>query len=171
VTTFALADDAVNSFKILNGSVITDKIAEHAVTTSKLEDLSVTTDKLVDASVTGAKISSTIAGSKTFSDSLVCSSTISAQAYLALSDATLKKNVSPIGSASEIVQALEPVAYEFIASPGVKFGLIAQDVLKLLPNVVNVGETLSVDYISVFIMLLKSHQELASRVAHLESLQ
>ena len=121
--------------------------------------------------MTGAKISATIAGAKTFSDNLTCSGIITATSITLSSDATLKENVSLISNASDVVLALQPVSYEFKASPGVRFGLIAQDVLQLLPDVVHSGDTLSVDYTSVFIMLLKSHQELSQRVAQLEASQ
>ena len=166
-----LADNAVTNVKIVDGAVTELKIVDGAVTELKLADNAVTTDKIADAAVTGAKISATIAGAKTFSDNLTCSGIITATSVTLSSDATLKENVSLISNASDVVLALQPVSYEFKASPGVRFGLIAQDVLQLLPDVVHSGDTLSVDYTSVFIMLLKSHQELSQRVAQLEASQ
>ena len=171
VTNVKIVDGAVTELKIVDGAVTELKIVDGAVTELKLADNAVTTDKIADAAVTGAKISATIAGAKTFSDNLTCSGIITATSVTLSSDATLKENVSLISNASDVVLALQPVSYEFKASPGVRFGLIAQDVLQLLPDVVHSGDTLSVDYTSVFIMLLKSHQELSQRVAQLEASQ
>jgi hypothetical protein len=134
-----------------------------------LGDNAVTTSRIQQGAVTGEKMSSTISGSKTFSDHVTCDGIVFAKKFQVQSDASLKEHVASIERATDVIQTLRPVSYQFKSSPDTQFGLIAQEVDLLLPQVVHHGDTLSIDYTSVFVMLLKSHQELITRVAQLES--
>jgi len=61
-----------------------------------------------------------------------------------ISDARVKKNINPISNATDLVNALHPVSYEYknddfksMGLPvGKQFGLIAQEVEKIIPEVV-----------------------------------
>jgi hypothetical protein len=181
VTSAKLADNSVGTLKIVDLNVTTAKLANLAVTDAKLANLtitsgkladdSVTTSKLADNAVNGDKLASTISGSKKFSENLTCDNTVYAKKFTTMSDANLKDHVISIETASDVIQSLRPVSYQFKDSLEKQFGLIAQEVDLLLPQVVQHGENLSIDYTSVFILLLKSHQELTARVAQLEAQQ
>ena len=94
--------------------------------------------------------------------------------YTNTSDASLKKNVSPISNALDKVKQLEGVNFSWIAdeSNANQIGLIAQDVQKVLPEVVQqvlVGNTLGVSYGSIVAVLINAIKELEARVAELEA--
>jgi hypothetical protein len=161
---------SVTNGKLANLSVSTGKIQDVSVTTVKLSDNAVTTSKIQQGSVTGEKLSSTIEGAKKFADHMTCEGTVFAKKFQVTSDASLKEHVTPIESASDIIQSLRPVSYRFKDFTDTQFGLIAQEVQLHLPQVVHQGDTLSIDYTSVFVMLLKSHQELVARITQLESI-
>lgn len=94
------------------------------------------------------------------------------------SDARMKTDVEPIGAgdALGLVDALRPVRYrwgaEYAATRGeqVEVGLIAQEVLAHVPEVIgeNEDEMLSVDYARLTALLIGAVQALAARVAALE---
>jgi hypothetical protein len=64
-----------------------------------------------------------------------------------MSDKRLKENVKPVANSGEIIDAMEPVTYDWKYSPnhtkGV--GFLAQDLYKVFPNAVSVGDSGSVD--------------------------
>jgi hypothetical protein len=169
VTNAKLANDAVTTLKLFNAAVTSGKLADGSVGNSKLADSAVSTSKIADSAVNGDKLASTISGSKKFSENLTCDNTVFAKKFTTTSDANLKDHVSSVETAADVIQALRPVAYQFKDSPDKQFGLIAQEVVLLLPQVVQHGENLSIDYTSIFTLLLRSHQELTARVAQLEA--
>jgi hypothetical protein len=85
------------------------------------------------------------------------------------SDERLKENIETIGNALEKVYNLRGVYYDMIAHPGVrKTGLIAQEVEKVLPEVVTTSETgeniKSVAYANVVGLLVEAIKELKDEV-------
>jgi len=77
-----------------------------------------------------------------------------------VSDARVKKNIKPIKVGLATITKLNPVSYNFIdrGSPGI--GLIAQEVVELLPDAVDEKENLLFMNYNVFIpILIKAIQE------------
>lgn len=93
------------------------------------------------------------------------------------SDATLKTDVTPIGSreALDLVAALEPVRYNWIDTDTRggqrEIGLIAQQVAPHVPEVIGTNQdgTLSLDYPKLTALLIGAVQELTARVTALEA--
>lgn len=85
----------------------------------------------------------------------------------ASSDARLKKDVIPIENATETLAQLNAVSYEFKAdeypelglSAGKRYGLIAQEVEQVLPELVKTNGYKSVNYMDIIAILIKSNQE------------
>jgi len=76
------------------------------------------------------------------------------------SDARLKQNIEMLPRMSEI-DLLQPVKYEFISQPGrIRYGFIAQEVQKIMPELVEDGEKLSLNMIDMIAILWKEVQEL-----------
>lgn len=101
--------------------------------------------------------------------------------YNALSDARLKVNVTDSAKGLSVVAALRPVEYNMKAdSTGAnQIGLIAQEVLEVLPEVVSIPPTedyfYGMNYAGIVPVLIKAIQEqqaiitaLTARVAALE---
>jgi hypothetical protein len=92
-----------------------------------------------------------------------CSGSITAGSFIADSDRNLKQNIVPIECALDKVCCLEGVHYEFKNAPDVKrMGLIAQDVEKIIPEVVSENNegTKGIDYGPIVSILIESVKEL-----------
>jgi hypothetical protein len=96
------------------------------------------------------------------------------------SDRRLKQNIKPITSALDIIEGLNPVSYNWnkkaIALNSTKddirtnYGVIAQEVEKILPDLVHqTNGYKSVDYIQMIGILLAGVRELNCRIKNLEN--
>ncbi len=103
--------------------------------------------------------------------------TVKASAVDYNSDARLKQNVNPITNADEILLQLNPVSYFWNESGKKKggnaqlqYGLIAQEVEKVLPNIVNTDSEgyKSVNYNELIPLLLKNAQEQDKKIKELQ---
>jgi hypothetical protein len=107
--------------------------------------------------------------------------------YEPVSDVRLKKNIQPINSMLGVLKKLQPVTYQLInntEADGISYGLVAQDLEKVLPELVSInksddGDGLSdlrtVSYTELIPILIKALQEqliiiedLTTRISHLE---
>lgn len=88
--------------------------------------------------------------------------------YSAISDARLKNNVQGMDNSLSKLMQLEPKRYEFNTHPGqVHYGFLAQDLMKVLPEVVSVnaddgsgqGEVHTVSYSEIIPVLVSGMQE------------
>jgi hypothetical protein len=90
----------------------------------------------------------------------------------AYSDARLKKDVETIGDALGLVRKMRGVTYTRIDTDKAGVGVIAQEMLEVMPQVVQQGvgddDTLSVAYGNLVGVLIEAIKELEARVAHLE---
>ena len=93
------------------------------------------------------------------------------QGVLSNSDRRLKKNIKTIGSASKIVSSIEGVTYQWVGKQGNNYGVIAQDIQKVLPEVVSQDNNgyLSVNYSSIIPVLIEAIKELQDEVKDLKS--
>jgi len=90
----------------------------------------------------------------------------------------LKNNITNITSGLDIIKKLRPVSYswdEKLKRKGNDFGLIAQEVEEVLPNIIKETETLfddniykSVSYEKLIPFLIKSIQELTEEINKLK---
>ena len=99
---------------------------------------------------------------------------VKASNFLNSSDARLKERVKPVLNSMEIVRKLNPVSY-FWNTEGVKqggnanveqIGFIAQELEKILPNVVNTNSEgfKSADYTKIIPVLTKAIQEQQTQI-------
>lgn len=94
---------------------------------------------------------------------------ITATDFNATSDKALKQNVLP-APGLELLNLVNPVQFDWMASGDRSYGVIAQELEKLLPELVHEDEGIkTVSYIPLIAILIKSVQELSSRVKELES--
>jgi hypothetical protein len=105
---------------------------------------------------------------------------VRAMDYLTFSDKRLKQDIESIGNASDILSKLEGVTYSFRDElreegkelpKGQQIGFIAQDLQKVLPEVVSEDEEglLSVSYRSLIPILVEGHKELMDENERLET--
>ena len=97
----------------------------------------------------------------------------------ASSDARFKQNITPIDNGLDMIRSLNPVSYEFKKeefaemqfSDEIRYGLIAQEVESLLPELVSKSgkeEYRSLNYIDLIPFLIKAIQEQQIKIEELE---
>ena len=106
--------------------------------------------------------------------------TVFAKNYQTSSDLTLKMNVTPLAGSLGKILALRGVQFDWkheqqeieqtaTASPGKNIGLIAQEVAKVVPELVTETRgSLSVSYMSIIPLLVESIKELHSMIQRLQ---
>lgn len=120
-----------------------------------------------------------------FGGNVKIAGTATANAFVTSSDSRIKRDVETIGSGtSSTINSLRPVSYFFkpdstrfayqaddFEMHTVHYGLIAQEVKQVYPNLVYEDEAgfLSINYIELIPLLIKNAQELSSKVQILES--
>ena len=94
-----------------------------------------------------------------------------AQNVNSLSDATLKKNVTPITNAGAVIDALEGNSYDWVDGSGHAYGMIAQAVEEIIPEAVKTDENgiKSVNYQMVIPFLVETVKELRQDIAEIKN--
>ena len=138
--------DAINSDKVPEGSgnlYYTDDRVEAKII-SKTSDRSLSTLSVID--------------------------TITAKEFITDSDRRLKTDVTRIKGGLEVINTLNPVCYKFIGnSDKTHFGLIAQEVEQIIPEIVNnEKECKAINYLELIPFLIDSIQILHQKVRELE---
>jgi hypothetical protein len=94
----------------------------------------------------------------------------SATSFTSLSDKNKKKNIIPIENALSIIKQLQGVRYNWIENDIPSIGVIAQEIEKVLPEVVNTSSdgTKSVSYGNIIGLLIEAIKEQQTRIEELE---
>jgi len=172
ISTGNLANDAVTSGKIMNGTIVdADIAAAAAIGGTKVDpdfgtqDIQ-TSGSLSSGAATVASLTvSDLGGSNdTYTgDGAVNSFTISATGAFSSSDARLKKNIESIPQVLDKLTQVDGKQYQFINDQNeeMHYGVIAQDLRKLFPNLVRENEQgyLSVNYIELVPVLVEAIKE------------
>ena len=98
--------------------------------------------------------------------------TLNATIFNSLSDATQKKNIISIENATDTINKINGVEFNWIDNDKKSAGVIAQEVEKILPHLVTTSEEgmKSVNYSGMIAYLIESNKELNARIAFLEAL-
>ena len=95
--------------------------------------------------------------------------TLSATVFTSLSDASKKKNIRPIENAIEITKKLEGVRFDWKDTDAPSIGVIAQEVEKVLPELVVENDGVkSVSYGNIVGVLIEAIKEQQVRIEELE---
>jgi hypothetical protein len=89
--------------------------------------------------------------------------------FISSSDARLKENITPIENAIDIVEQLNGVHFTWKGTGSQQIGLIAQEVEKVLPEIVYGNELKSLNYPVLVSVLIEAIKELNERVSNLEN--
>jgi hypothetical protein len=88
------------------------------------------------------------------------------------SDLNLKTNVAPINYGLDEILKLNPVTFDWkndTINQGKQYGFIAQEVQKIMPDLVKQGEYLGLDKEAIFTTLVKAIQELKQEIDTLKN--
>lgn len=97
--------------------------------------------------------------------------TLNATIFNSLSDINHKKNIVVISNATEIINKLNGVEFEWIDNGLKSSGVIAQEVEAVLPHLISEADdgTKTVNYSGIIAYLIESNKELLRRIEQLEA--
>ena len=117
-------------------------------------------------STSGTMTLANVSTSLTFNPS---TGTLSSTVFNSTSDETLKYNVQPIDNALGIVDQINGVSFTWKESGLPSLGVIAQDIEKVLPELVGTdGKNKTVNYNGIIAVLIEAVKELSKRVEELK---
>lgn len=88
--------------------------------------------------------------------------------FSSLSDINHKYNIVPIENATDIVNQLEGVSFNWKENDIKCYGVVAQELEKVLPELVTQGDPKTVNYDGIIAFLINAIKELDARVKQLE---
>ncbi len=181
------------SFNGTNGKVIQDSgvVAANVVSNSgastdnAVARFDLATGKLIQSSVVSIDDSGNMTGVSSFTSNGTFNVTgnltvtgngsfsgpLTAQSYTNTSDRNLKKDITPMTGAADLVDQLVPVKFRWKTGDGkMVFGLIAQDVEKVIPEVVSIskGNIRSYDVGQVLAITLQALKETREEMRKLQ---
>lgn len=97
------------------------------------------------------------------------SGTLTSVNFNATSDENLKTNIKTVENSLDIVNSLRGVSFDWKENGNSSYGVIAQEVEKLLPELVNSGKNKSVNYDGLVAILIEAIKELSQQVESLKN--
>ena len=110
----------------------------------------------------------TLSNTPTF-DTLVVTGITTSTDFNSTSDINLKKDIIKIENPLETIEQLNGVRFTWKSSDKKSIGVIAQEVEKILPELVSQNETKSVNYNGIIGVLIEAVKELSTQVQELKS--
>lgn len=96
--------------------------------------------------------------------------TLSATIFNSLSDLEYKTDVEPINNAVDILKQLDGVSFKWKETGHKSYGVIAQEVEKILPEIVDINNDVkSVNYQALIGFLIEAVKELSDKIEKLEN--
>jgi len=95
--------------------------------------------------------------------------TITATDFNSTSDINLKENIKTVDNALETISALRGVSFDWKETGKGSYGVIAQELQEILPDLVKNGEVKSVNYNGIIGVLIEAIKELKREVEDLKS--
>jgi len=96
--------------------------------------------------------------------------TLNATIFNSLSDISLKDNITSLNNCTDIINMVNPVGYTWKKSGKKSYGVIANELEKILPELVSENDGIkSVEYNSLIAFLIGAVQELSDRIEILEN--
>jgi len=91
--------------------------------------------------------------------------TVTATDFDSLSDIKLKENIQSLNNSIDIINQINPVSFNWKDTGEKSYGVIAQEIENILPDIVNSkGENKSVSYIQIIALLIDSIKELDKEI-------
>lgn len=102
---------------------------------------------------------------------LIVNGTAAATDFNSTSDKRLKANILPIQDSITILNTLNPVSFNWKNNGRISYGLIAQEIEEILPELVVEAENgyKGISYIPLIALLIEAVKALDNRVSELES--
>ena len=174
VTNGKIAADAIDGAKIADEAIDSEHYVDGSIDAAHLASNSVSTIKIADDAVTSAKLAGSYTGTWAVTGAITATGDITAYAS---SDERLKDNIQNIENPIEKVQSLKGVTWDWndnasdVQHSLPNVGVIAQDVEKVLPQLVrdNEGGYKAVDYDKLVGLLIEAVKDQQSQIDELKS--
>jgi len=149
---------SASNVSVSSGTTITDDTTTNATRYPMLS--TATTGSISAANTSSSKL--------TFNPS---TGTLSSTIFTATSDANAKDNIQPLENATNTVKQIQGVSFDWKDTGKPSYGVIAQEIEKVLPNVVHTTPdgVKAVDYNTIIAFLIESIKEQEKRIEQLES--
>lgn len=108
-------------------------------------------------------------GTTTASANLEVNGIINANDFNSISDIKFKDNINTIDNGLEIVIKINPVSFEWTDSGKKSYGVIAQEIENILPEIVSGEDTKRVSYMQLIAFLIAAVKELNEKVEELQN--
>lgn len=90
---------------------------------------------------------------------------VTATDFITASDIKLKENIQSLNNSIDIINQINPVSFDWKNTGEKSYGVIAQEIEKVLPDIVSSkGENKSVAYIQLIALLIDSIKELDKEI-------
>lgn len=109
-----------------------------------------------------------ISCSNLFATFNVTAETMQAQDFNSISDLNLKDNIKPIQNPIDVINSVRGVSFNWKKTDRTSYGVIAQELESIIPELVNDGEIKSVNYNGLIAFLIESVKELSKEVEDLK---
>ena len=100
---------------------------------------------------------------------LTASQTVQAQDFNSTSDETLKTNIATVENGLETIKSLRGVTFDWKSNQKPSIGVIAQELEKVLPQLVTDGDPKTVNYNGLIGVLIEAVKELSTEVENLKA--
>jgi hypothetical protein len=160
----AIPSITVNAKGLITGVTTTAVTSGTAITDDTSTDASrfLTFTSATSGSISAANVSST---KLTFNPSTGLLTVVDINST---SDLNLKENVQTVENALETINTLRGVSFDWKETGRSSYGVIAQELQEILPNLVNDGEVKSVNYNGIIGVLIEAVKELKKEVEELK---
>lgn len=110
-------------------------------------------------------------GTANIVSTLTVGGSVTAIDFNSVSDVSLKENIKAIENPQNILSQINPVSFQWKSDGSVSYGMIAQEVEKILPEIVNLNEdgTKSISYIQMIAFLIAAMKDLQKEVEMLKN--
>ena len=167
----AAASGGISSVSISTNTTNQSQYLTYAIGTGNTTGLGVSLTGLVFNPSTGNLGIGTIAATSalTVRGDVLVSGVVTCTDINSTSDIKLKENISSIDNPLDKIIKLEGVNFQWKATGRKTIGVIAQEVEKMLPELISDGETKTVNYNGIIAVLIEAVKELSYKVEELNS--
>jgi hypothetical protein len=124
---------------------------------------------ILNINSSGINVTGIVTSTSVFTGNVVSSGIVTAQDFDSLSDINYKTNVETVENALEIVGSLRGVSFDWKESGSGSYGVIAQELQEVLPELVHGDNPKTVNYNGIIGVLIEAIKELKAEVEELKN--
>ena len=123
---------------------------------------------ILNVNASGIRVTGIVTSTSVFTGNVVSSGIVTAQDFDSLSDINYKTNIKTAENALEIVDSLRGVSFDWKETGKSSYGVIAQELEKVLPELVHGENPKTVNYNGIIGVLIEAIKDLKKEVEELK---